>query len=721
MSKSLETPSHEDEHTIKLLDSATAVVTISRPYRETLFSETINSFSKSRGEADVIIDNLTKWSSELASQFGLRTGDRFLDAPFRLVYENRADSVPLQPLEPISSYLAVSYCWRHNDDPWPGDGSEPYGPWPFSLPFVEAVLAQRGLNVVDDGTRDVNFMKEGIWIDQMSINQANQEEKLQIIGGTDVIYKNCRRLLILLEDVELNEPECKAVESFRWEKRRGTQDLNEMKPDPEAVPLLIDVWRKVEQSKWWSRSWCWHEFETNEPWSARRTRSEQVCALFITKGPEGKAFTFPWLTLLFMRAMTDFEANAQFIESAKPITKEQLIRNTRWASGDPKISRENDPLERHIGVERSGIMAKLFLAEGHECTLVADIVNICINATGLGIYFKGRVRNRDELFWIVAAIALAAGEKVPLTLMKESMLRLGGHESWLSRHQAEYDSSIPRFKIGGNKGIHRLTHERITLDLVFFEQLASFAMEDDLTMSYEIFPVTPIPSSHFGAQIPSMMPRTPVEPSSSDFHRRQFLALACRGGLYFILRLWKQLERDVVEPLYNGPVTESFAANESLMPAAKNLFTKLAAFHPDVSFDSCVKELLLFLTWITDPRSMRFISTMILLIPSNNRDHLAILTYPIFRKDTHLDRSKWRLAIPTDLLDAPCSVHRVWILQPSGDTITSPNSTGLWESGEGKWKIVGKMQLFGDFSIVSQDDRLLTDTISLRTRQVVEA
>jgi hypothetical protein len=60
---------------------------------------------------------------------------------------------------------------------------------------MEAVLAIR------------QIPKEGVWIDKLCINQDDTADRRRHIGVIDAIYRSARRVVILLEDVQLNKDE----------------------------------------------------------------------------------------------------------------------------------------------------------------------------------------------------------------------------------------------------------------------------------------------------------------------------------------------------------------------------------------------------------------------------------------------------------------------------------------------------------------------------------
>lgn len=208
-------------------------ITLSADQKDSLFSNAITSLRQNVHETELILENLQRWSPELARPVVKRTPDTILDTPFRLVRERTpADH------RSTTSYLCISYCWLSAD--FKGAGLEPAAPFPFGEPFVQAVLDQRS------GT------EEGIWIDQLCIRQLDEVEKLRAIASMDVVYKSCRRLVIILEDAHLDDAEAAMLEKYDSKKLNFTVTWQ---PERSDVDALVSLCRKVTATRWWTRAW----------------------------------------------------------------------------------------------------------------------------------------------------------------------------------------------------------------------------------------------------------------------------------------------------------------------------------------------------------------------------------------------------------------------------------------------------------------------------------
>ena len=149
---------------------------------------------------------------------------------------------------------------------------------------------------------------EGVWLDKLCIDQnENEDEKKIAIGSMDVIYRSARRLLILLEDVQLNEEEEKAgclyakfFEDMAREVAKqelsgmaktnflntyfsGKENEDEAKKIPENVRK--EFIRKMLSARWFTRAWCAHESRIVPH---RRDNN----TLFLCFGSEGQVLSF---------------------------------------------------------------------------------------------------------------------------------------------------------------------------------------------------------------------------------------------------------------------------------------------------------------------------------------------------------------------------------------------------------------------------------------------
>ena len=627
-------------------------LTLTEKNKADIFEYGLTKLNRSQQEASSILQNISKWDPYTRSLFAPRSSSTILNAPFRLVFRSSDLSSFDKTGLYVRQYMAISYCWRSKD--FLPEGYERHGSWPISKPFVEAILSEK------------NHPRVGIWMDQLCIDQASSTDKQECVAAMDIIYRSCIRLLVLLEDVHLDERE---VALLKYDPSKSTYDPVWMPPVNERG-VFASFYYKVNAARWWERAWCFHEFNVNEPWRDFRQSNEIHNATFIMNGPGGSTVKMKWWTLHYIMGMASPEGKGQ--EMFVPIDH-----------GDPESGWRGSLVARHNGVSKK------------RCMLLEDKLSIMINMCGLGLAYQGHaLKSADEVLYTSTLLALAAGEAYPLTMFDgRAAPKLLDRPSWLQRHIVADDISIPRFKLGGLHGIHRVSMQEIELDMVFLPPPATWTgvEDEDLKPTYEIFPDT-IATTRVATHRPVSESSTSVgeNDQSLDKPRRRFLAGCTMNGHTFTARLWAQLKEDVIGPKYNqGPFLD-LTPNPSLLPAAQRLVVQLLpvstllAIPPPSTFT--LEDAHLFLTWLTDPRSKYYIGIHTYRIQYTAGGQGTFTTGALVNK--HFQDGpveELRAAVPTDLLDATCVPLRVWLLRPSkiADAVS-------------KWRLVGKAMLLGE-------------------------
>jgi Heterokaryon incompatibility protein (HET) len=148
--------------------------------------------------AKEVLETLSTNAPEIATNLGLKA-DALPKVPFRLGKPCQPGCYPKPATKhDDQTYIALSYCWRAAREGSLHDGNDTStisqgSSLPISHFMFNAVLAKRA------------SPSEGIWIDQLCVNQDDEEEKMTTIGLMDVIYKNARLVVILPEDVIMSE------------------------------------------------------------------------------------------------------------------------------------------------------------------------------------------------------------------------------------------------------------------------------------------------------------------------------------------------------------------------------------------------------------------------------------------------------------------------------------------------------------------------------------
>jgi hypothetical protein len=683
---------------VKQVSEDLFVLCLPRRNKSNLFSEAIDNLDSSREEANLILRNLQAWSPDVAELFHPRTSGVILDTPFRLICSSPT-GIPFDGAFAIRQYLAISYSW-HSEE-WPGtphSAPDPNGLWPIGKRFADAILGLRG------------HPREGVWIDQVCINQGDKDEKQRAIACMDIIYKSCRRLVVLLEDVELTDEEVALCGRYDVPDLRGHIAA---KPAEADIPILISFFDKVARARWWKRAWCFHEFVVGEPWSNKR-HQEVHNTVFVLGHGQDKTFTIRWLVLHSILSDVMVKVDHHSPESAyvSPIL-----------SGlDDRTSPLLDSPDRKPGAIRSSFMARFNSVLPTGCLKAGDKLSVCINLLGLGLaYVQDEEPTVDEVYYLAIMLALAAGEKTPLSFTSNELLMVGGKQSWLKRPVTAGDTTLRKFTLGDIKSIHSVSVEQLEVDLIVFKQPLKEVTDEELSRTYAVFPdaikSTPPPLKYaWHSAVQRYRPDEELE-----WPRRQFLAAVMGGGRGLARRLWAQLERDVVQYNYNTGMFAEFQANQDLGPNADSLLELLSADGSGVDDDQGAftrEAALAFLTWVTDPRSIYWISWRTLRLPCSRDGEQALLsgfssTTNYFQLVEEEEPGPVAVAVPTDLLGVDCSLTRAWVLmQVRGG------------QGEVAWKVLAKCLLLGNTDLAEEVRRTGNGEQSkaaaeLKTRQIV--
>ncbi|KAH8820880.1 heterokaryon incompatibility protein-domain-containing protein [Xylogone sp. PMI_703] len=196
-----------------------------------------------------LLVRLEQLDPDLAAKFELKP-DLILDFTLRLI--NGEES-------PERSYIALSYCWspKYNQLLKEDTKFNDVYPIPLSSLLFQAAIAER------------NAANEGLWIDQICIDQKNKEEKKTAIAAMDAVYKHARSVFVALEDIEVSEAEQEFFKKFIPEFESNETILSrphfgEQPAYMEKNIILRNFFRKITSSRWFTRAWCSHEMRLGQ-------------------------------------------------------------------------------------------------------------------------------------------------------------------------------------------------------------------------------------------------------------------------------------------------------------------------------------------------------------------------------------------------------------------------------------------------------------------------
>ncbi|KAF2626104.1 hypothetical protein BU25DRAFT_411937 [Macroventuria anomochaeta] len=164
-------------------------------------------------------------------------------------------------------YIAMSYCWKkmNRDTPRKVVEDLPFAwtreveqfPLPTSGTLFQAVLKEKSA-------------REGLWFDQVCINQDDEAERATIIGAIDAIYKNARTVVVALDDIVATPEEEQFLRSYldqySYSDLAIDQQPNAHQNPPFMYqhPAFVSFFERFIQSEYFERAWCAHEIRLGQ-------------------------------------------------------------------------------------------------------------------------------------------------------------------------------------------------------------------------------------------------------------------------------------------------------------------------------------------------------------------------------------------------------------------------------------------------------------------------
>jgi hypothetical protein len=182
-------------------------------------------------------------------------------------------SFPLRLLNDIDfrgvedGYIALSYCRKKANPDTPRTVITPIAfgwsqevdqlPLPTNDVLFQAVLREKRVG-------------EGLWYDQVCINQDDEPERVASMGAIDIIYKNARAVIIPLDDIVVSVEEERFlryyIEQYAYSELPYDQQPNAALSPPimHQHPLLWSFLERILSSAWFDRAWCAHEMKSGQ-------------------------------------------------------------------------------------------------------------------------------------------------------------------------------------------------------------------------------------------------------------------------------------------------------------------------------------------------------------------------------------------------------------------------------------------------------------------------
>lgn len=603
--------------------------------------------------ADSVLSKLDQWNPDIARLFEPKQ-EPFALAQLRMLIAYERSRTVIQPPTSVSSFVALSYTWR--SDEWKAI-AEPYLPlgtdrhvpickqmWDFLLNLRES----------DD---------EGIWIDQVCLDQHDRIEKTSAVASMDSLYASARLVFVALEDVKLTHEESKRLSVAI---SLASADARWQPGDSEARHLLI-IMKKIFSARWFSRAWCFHEHHMSR---------QKIIAVLCEGEKEGMEH------VIGVANLGDFAFRLSYLNNAIvsvefPALMQQMLR---FLGGQ--------------GYAYSNVIGN---AMTFGSKFVRDKVTITLNICRLAIAVRATAAelNTNEATLDLLMLALAAGDTTTLTTRGKKITLDAPRPSlswlqWPSETSWSMKSETPL-----RRGIHKASSAELNLDLLMLDAAYIVHPSEGSFTSARAFWKSP-PARHlrlvYGLQ---------GFDGDEDDATISTLACAIHCGLSWMQRPWHTAERELLDEVrqnldaVTGVQVEClellFGVHDAKIEESRTAFERLlvilsygrywdmrTCFIDDHGRGLAICDLEMHQDKYCAP------------IPSEHRLYVNAAYPEANAKYTEFDQATTRLAVATVLADEEYMLSdRLWLAQHVPD------------ERDDCWRVVEKVCLLGCPSLIA--------------------
>jgi hypothetical protein len=641
------------------------LVTLSKSNIENLLSTASALLQSRQSEATAILSRLKELNPAVAKQFQPKQ-DALSLLSLRMI------STQVSACRAVPSFLAVSYCW-HSPEWVVASAAKPIVPgWKISRPMLDALMGFRASE------------EEGVWLDQLCINQENETDKKIHIGAMDIIYRSSRRLVILLEDIQLSQDEECAGHTYASVYGEGCREVTERNLEGQAKKEFVDrMFPRQEEklrdegqghillavksfalkllgARWFSRAWCAHEsrmapyLPPNNP-------------LLLCYGHLGQvmSFEFRFIHYLTLHLSCFFPKEGPQIADL----------DYRYFMNDPYPTSFRQHFWRihRLSAMKSpdlSSMQHLINILSSRCSKKGDLISIALNTSSIPLYYEGDVTTVEDVIWIFSLLVLATGDVVPLVVQGSKLRITDGNKketlSWaVYPHQGILDESLPIMDPSLVTGV---TRDYIELDMLIFKSRPSTPSVESLELSLRIITQHKLMALarefllDANQNVRAVLEMINYDPGNNNsdspglfirFHQ-VWLAHAIDCGLEWILRLPEVLRKGTGQTWTHG--TMGIGSNARLTEAASNLLSHFSGKKEEgdpISTANQLATVVRFFTCLLDPRlALLNITPRCLRVGPGD----FTITTPVSCRSY--------IAVPVAIAHLPLWQERAWIVEP---------------------------------------------------------
>lgn len=619
-----------------------------------------------QADAKTLLHRLCQLNSELAEQFQLKE-TALANLTLRMICSIDADIVH-DPEASVPSYLAVSYCW-HNPSWKAVEVAQPMTEWGLSLPMVNKILELR------------ESKDEGVWVDRICIDQKNCKEKKIAIGSMDIIYRACRRLVIVLEDVQLTKSEDAVGLKYaalyeqicimmRRKSLEGAEKRNFMDSywqiDASDVLAVVEFTMKMLGARWYSRAWCAHEIRVNE-------QGRVNSPLFLCFGADGRILSFEFRFIYWLVAYLGKQ------ESDKGISSE-------W--NDPSIMDPPCPtlIHRMVRIHRlsrgndlqTSLLYHLNTIAVFDCQEITDLCAIAMNTAGLPLVFTGALQSREYIHYVSSLIAIASGDITPLFVFSKTLkMQDSSGKRFISWVGQPLDIlGAGSFRTPYPESIGRVTAQYVELDLLLIKSRPLKISAEPMQKACSILEKYALMerAQPLGVEVP-LLTNQLVEKAINLMNKsnidsqwpQSILGSAIECGVDWIRRLPDMLEKEATSGAWDNGTFNRF--NPAFTDAAIDLLSQFGITKENSPKfdDEFLRPTIRFFTCITDGR-LRLLGMIPRRIQTKSSGDFAITG--------RVSNRSW-FAIPRAVSHLPFFYDKAWVIEPYDPTALEQEAVAL--------------------------------------------
>ncbi|KAF2643563.1 hypothetical protein P280DRAFT_505662 [Massarina eburnea CBS 473.64] len=229
--------------------------------------QTSSTPSPHADDASTLLADLARLAPSVAKDFVTKT-EAARNLEFRLIH-NVNDQLGGDLLGK-KRYIAISYVCKSSNADRPTSLTREVGALPFGWVRTDVQFPLPVKKSVFMGVLQERYKEEGLWFDQVCVEQHDETERAFTIANMDSIYRNARMVGVALDDITASWDEVCWLHKYLGQCDYA--DLNMTRGfSPsfmENYPPFRSFFERVLGSAWFERAWCmlemraarWHVF-----------------------------------------------------------------------------------------------------------------------------------------------------------------------------------------------------------------------------------------------------------------------------------------------------------------------------------------------------------------------------------------------------------------------------------------------------------------------------